>query len=75
MKQDESEVGNVYARPDGHLREVFRATELLPIVEVLFHLRKLQKMKRHIFLQSLWAVFITFFVVPFYSTVSSPLAT
>ena len=61
---------NSYARKSSTERIVFRFSEVLTLLEVFNHFTHLQKMQRHIFVFTLWALFICFCVIPYYSTVS-----
>ena len=57
---------STYAKQDSSARLLYQASELLMLVEVLNHLVGLQKLKRHIFVFQMWALFVVFLVIPFY---------
>ena len=57
-----------YVAKDSKMKVVHRVTELLFLVEVLFNWIGWQKMKDHILMANLWTAFMTFGVLPFYSS-------
>ena len=64
---------STFARAEGMERKIFNISELLFLVEILFHLLDWQELKRNILIFNCWAIAIALFVLPFYPT--HPLAT
>lgn len=55
-----------YAKQDSSVRLIYQVSELLMCVEIFNHLVGIQPLKRHIFIFQMWALFIVFFVIPYY---------
>ena len=65
-----SPIVNTYAKFNSTERLVFKFSELLTLFEVFNHLMGIQTMKRHIFIFTVWALFVCFMVLPLYTAVS-----
>lgn len=57
-----------YSDNESNVRFVFRVSELLVLLEVINHLTGLQAIKRHIFIFTVWVMFVAFGVLSFYPT-------
>ena len=58
---------NSYAAKDSQERKLFRFSEILVLLEVFNHLTDIQNMKRHVFIFSLMANIICFWVIPYFN--------
>ena len=63
-------VVNSYARKDSPERWFFRLSEILILLEVVNHLAMIQSMKSHVFVFTVIANIICFWVIPYYPAVS-----
>lgn len=57
-----------YAKKNSQVRTIYQVSELLVIFEMLNALIGIQNMKRHIFIFSVWSLFVVFCVIPLYNT-------
>ena len=57
---------STFASQPGTERLIFNLSEMLFLVEIVFHLVGWQELKRNVLLFNLWALMLAFLVIPFY---------